>query len=145
MAAAYLKQGCLAGSGQPDDRYLALAERFGDTTSSQAQVAALQRLAIQETFRTDGRIEQLIAQLRLGFPIPVGWLHHGPAAAPRSGGPWRRPLEPGGGLGSGHPAGDHARPLRRGGSCGWGLREHRHWQWQVPALFLAQLGSPLDG
>jgi hypothetical protein len=88
MAAAYLKQGCLAGGGQPDDRYLALVERFGDTTNSQAQVAALQRLAIQETFRTDGRIEQLIAQLHLGFPIPVGWLHHGPAAAPRGGGHW---------------------------------------------------------
>ncbi|MFN6351651.1 MAG: hypothetical protein ACK40D_02075 [Cyanobacteriota bacterium] len=72
MAAAYLKPGCLAGGGQPDDRYLALVERFGDTTSSQAQVATLRRLGIQATFRTDGRIEQLIAQLRLGFPIPVG-------------------------------------------------------------------------
>jgi hypothetical protein len=86
MAAAFLKPGCMAGAGQPDDRYLAQVERFGDTTSSQAQIAALQRLGIQATFRTDGRIEQLIAQLRLGFPIPVGWLHHGPAAAPRGGG-----------------------------------------------------------
>ncbi|MFM7287645.1 MAG: C39 family peptidase, partial [Cyanobium sp.] len=88
MAAEALKPGCLAGAGQPDDRYLALVERFGDTTSSQAQIAALQRLGIQATFRTDGRIEQLIAQLRLGFPIPVGWLHHGSASAPRGGGHW---------------------------------------------------------
>jgi hypothetical protein len=88
MAAAFLKPGCLAGGGQPDDRYLALVERFGDTTSSQAQVAALRRLGIQATFRTDGRIEQLIAQLRFGFPIPVGWLHHGSAAAPGGGGHW---------------------------------------------------------
>jgi hypothetical protein len=36
----------------------------------------------------DGRIEQLIALLRLGFAIPVGWLHHGPASAPRGGGHW---------------------------------------------------------
>jgi hypothetical protein len=88
MAEAFLKPGCLAGGGQPDDRYLALVERFGDTTNSQAQVAALERLGVQATFRTDGRIEQLIAQLRLGFPIPVGWLHHGPVSSPRGGGHW---------------------------------------------------------
>ena len=88
MAAEFLKLGCLAGSGQPDDRYLALVERFGDTTSAQAQMAALERLGIHATFRTDGRIEQLIAQLRLGFPIPVGWLHHGPVSAPSGGGHW---------------------------------------------------------
>jgi hypothetical protein len=88
MAAEFLKPGCLAGSGQPDDRYLALVERFGDTTNSQAQVEALERLGVQATFRTDGRIEQLIAQLRLGFPIPVGWLHHGPVSSPRVGGHW---------------------------------------------------------
>ncbi len=88
MAAAYLRPGCLAGEGQEDDRYLALVERFGDTTNASAQVRALDRLGIEATFRTDGRIEQLIAQLRLGFPIPVGWLHHGPVSAPRGGGHW---------------------------------------------------------
>ena len=30
--------------------------------------------------KVHGRIEQLIAKLRLGFPIAVGWLHHGPAS-----------------------------------------------------------------
>ena len=88
MAAEFLKPGCLAGAGQLDDRYLALVQRLGDTTIALDQVAALERLGIQATFRTDGRIEQLIAQLRLGFPIPVGWLHHGPVEAPRGGGHW---------------------------------------------------------
>jgi hypothetical protein len=88
MAAEFLKPDCLAGAGQRDDRYLALVQRFGDTTNSQAQVSALRRLGIQATFRTDGRIEQLIAQLYLGFPIPVGWLHHGPVSAPSGGGHW---------------------------------------------------------
>jgi len=88
MAAAFLNPGCLDGQGQRDDRYLALVQRFGDTTNSQAQVAALRRLGIQATFRTDGRIEQLIAQLQLRIPIPVGWLHHGPVNAPRGGGHW---------------------------------------------------------
>ncbi len=88
MAAEFLKPGCLAGAGQPDDRYLALVQRLGDTTIAQDQVEALERLGIQATFRNDGRIEQLIAQLRLGFPIPVGWLHHGSVEAPRGGGHW---------------------------------------------------------
>jgi hypothetical protein len=88
MAAEFLKPGCLAGAGQPDDRYLALVQRLGDTTIALDQVEALERLGIQATFRNDGRIEQLIAQLRLGFPIPVGWLHHGPVDAPRGGGHW---------------------------------------------------------
>ena len=114
MAAEFLKPGCLAGSGQPDDRHLALVERFGDTTSAQAQMAALERLGIQTTFRNDGRIEELIAQLRLGFPIPVGWLHHGA----RVGSQRRWALEPGGGLGCGDQAGDHARPLWRGQAGG---------------------------
>ena len=37
MASAFLKPGCLAGGCQPDDGFLALVERFGDTTSSQAR------------------------------------------------------------------------------------------------------------
>jgi GH24 family phage-related lysozyme (muramidase) len=88
MAAAFLRPGCLAGEGQPDDRYLALVQRYGDSTEAHAQVRALERLGIQAEFRRDGRIEQLIAQLRLGFPVPVGWLHKGAASAPSGGGHW---------------------------------------------------------
>jgi hypothetical protein len=32
MAAAFLRPGCIAGSGQLDDPYLALVQRHGDTT-----------------------------------------------------------------------------------------------------------------
>ena len=88
MAAAFLKPGCLSGSGQEDDQYLALVQRHGDTTDASAQVAALQSLGIQARFRTDGRIEDLIAQLQQGIPCPVGWLHKGSASAPSGGGHW---------------------------------------------------------
>jgi GH24 family phage-related lysozyme (muramidase) len=88
MAAAFLRPGCLSGSGQVDDQYLALVQRHGDTTDASAQVAALQSLGIQARFRTDGRIEDLIAQLQQGIPCPVGWLHKGPASAPKGGGHW---------------------------------------------------------
>ena len=88
MAAAFLRPGCLNGSGQPDDRYLALVQRHGDTTEASAQVAALQSLGIQARFRTDGAIDDLIQQLQRGIPCPVGWLHKGPASAPHGGGHW---------------------------------------------------------
>ena len=88
MAAAYLKPGCLAGAGQLDDHYLALLQRHGDTTDAAAQIQTLRSLGIEAELRTDGRIEQLIAQLRLGIPVPVGWLHKGPVAAPSGGGHW---------------------------------------------------------
>ncbi len=88
MTAAFLRPGCLAGAGQLDDRYLALLQRHGDTTVAAAQIRTLQTLGIQAEFRTDGRIEQLIAQLRMGSPVPVGWLHHGPVSAPSGGGHW---------------------------------------------------------
>jgi hypothetical protein len=90
MAAAYLRPGCLAGSGQPDDQYLRLVRNFGDTTEAhaQVQVQALRRLGIEAELRTDGRPEQLLAQLQMGIPIPVGWLHHGPVDEPRGGGHW---------------------------------------------------------
>ena len=88
MAAAYLKPDCLKGSGQLDDQYLALVQRYGDTTDASAQVAALQNLGIQARFRSDGRIEHLIEQLQRGIPCPVGWLHKGSATAPTGGGHW---------------------------------------------------------
>jgi len=88
MAAAYLKPGCLAGASQLDDRYLGLLQRHGDTTGAAAQIQTLRSLGIEAELRTDGRIEQLIAQLKLGIPVPVGWLHRGPVAAPSGGGHW---------------------------------------------------------
>jgi hypothetical protein len=88
MAAAFLRPGSLNGSGQLDDQFLALVQRHGDTTDANAQVAALQSLGIQSRFRTDGAIDDLIAQLQRGIPCPVGWLHKGPASSPTGGGHW---------------------------------------------------------
>ena len=82
------RPGCLVGAGQLDDRYLALLQRHGDTTDAAAQIQTLRSLGIQAELCTVGRIEQLIAQLRLGIPVPVGWLHKGPVNAPSGGGHW---------------------------------------------------------
>ena len=88
MAAAFLRPGCLNGTGQLDDQFLALVQRHGDTTDASAQVAALQSLGIHARFRTDGDIDHLIHQLQRGIPCPVGWLHKGPASSPTGGGHW---------------------------------------------------------
>ena len=88
MAAAFLRPGCIKSSGQLDDQFLALVQCHGDTTDANAQVAALLSLDIQARFRTDGAIDDLIHQLQLGIPCPVGWLHKGSAASPTGGGHW---------------------------------------------------------
>ena len=88
MAAAFLKPGCIKGSGQLDDQYLALVQRPGDTTDATAQVATLQSLGLHARFRTDGRIEHLVEQINRRVPYPVGGLHKGSASAPSGGGHW---------------------------------------------------------
>ena len=80
--------GAVQKSQTNSDHYLALLQRHGDTTDAAAQIQTLRSLGIEAELRTDGRIEQLIAQLRLGVPVPVGWLHKGPVAAPSGGGHW---------------------------------------------------------
>ena len=80
MAAEFLRPGCLSGAaGQPDDRYLAIVQRHGDTTDAQAQIRALAELGIMARLRTDGRIEDLIAHL-LWRPLECGGRLGSPAA-----------------------------------------------------------------
>lgn len=89
MAAEFLQPGCLKRPGrQPDDVYLEIVKRFGDTTDAAAQISALRTLKIAAVMRFDGRIANLVAQLRAGIPAPVGWLHRGPVSAPSGGGHW---------------------------------------------------------
>jgi len=89
MAAIFLRPGCMgSGGGQLDDRYLQRVNRHGDSTEAAAQVAALADLQVKARLRTDGTIEQLVAQLQQGRPVPVGWLHKGSVSAPSGGGHW---------------------------------------------------------
>ena len=69
--------------------------------------------------------------------------HHRGLAAPWAGVGslcWQ-PLEPGDWLGSGHLAGDHARPLRRGQAGGGWVSDHRYRQWKGAAVFAEELGA----
>ena len=71
-----------------DDEYNAIRARFGDSTSSSAQLRALGSLGLQVQFRQTGSAETLERILREGRPVPVGWLHKGPISRPAGGGHW---------------------------------------------------------
>lgn len=71
-----------------DDQYNVIRARYGDTTSSTAQVLALQSLGLKTDFLTNGSTSVLEGDLRAGRPVAVGWLHKGPVSAPSGGGHW---------------------------------------------------------
>lgn len=71
-----------------DDEYNKLRAKFGDSTSAEAQLATLRLLGLTANFRTDGAAASLEREINEGRPVAVGWLHHGPLAAPSGGGHW---------------------------------------------------------
>jgi len=76
------------GKVKSDDEYNAIRAKFGDTTDSQAQLAALRSLGLQARFATNCAPGLLELELRAGRPVAVGWLHKGPAQSPSGGGHW---------------------------------------------------------
>jgi hypothetical protein len=76
------------GKVKSDNEYNQVRAKYGDTTSSTAQVKALQSLGLNALFRTNGTAADLERLLKEGRPIPVGWLHHGTPANPTGGGHW---------------------------------------------------------
>ncbi|WP_438983582.1 glycoside hydrolase family protein [Vulcanococcus sp.] len=71
-----------------DDAYNAIRAKYGDTTSAEAQLAALRSLGLKADFHTNGRPDALEREISAGRPVAVGWLHQGPTSAPRGGGHW---------------------------------------------------------
>jgi GH24 family phage-related lysozyme (muramidase) len=76
------------GKVKSDDEYNLIRAKFGDTTDSQAQLAALRSLGLQARFVTNAAPGLLELELRAGRPVAVGWLHKGPAQSPSGGGHW---------------------------------------------------------
>jgi hypothetical protein len=82
-----LKPGTLPGANG-DDAYLAVVQRYGDTTDATAQLQALAHYGITAQLVQDadfGLIEQQIAR---GIPIPCGYIHRGPVERPTGSGHW---------------------------------------------------------
>lgn len=76
------------GAVSSDDEYNEIRQRFGDSTSGEAQLRALRHLGLNAAFYTTGKPINLFSQLQVGLPVAVGWLHKGPVSAPSGGGHW---------------------------------------------------------
>jgi hypothetical protein len=71
-----------------DDEYNSIRSKYGDTTSKDAQLAALRSLGLSARFITNGNSALLENEIRNGRPVAVGWLHKGNISYPTGGGHW---------------------------------------------------------
>lgn len=76
------------GKTASDDAYNAIRAKYGDSTSNQAQLAALRSLGLKADFFTNGTPAALEREIDAGRPVAVGWLHKGPVGAPAGDGHW---------------------------------------------------------
>ena len=60
-----------------DDEYNEIRAKYGDSTSVDAQLAALRSLGLQAEFRKNGDADLVEQELEAGRPVLVGWLHAG--------------------------------------------------------------------
>ena len=85
MAMDYLDSDAIEGD---DDWYLNEVFKYGDSVSSDAQLAAARSLGFEVDFHMDGSEQDLIDQLDKGIPVPIGILHNGSVDHPTGGGHW---------------------------------------------------------
>ena len=71
MVAAYYKR------VTTDDEYNEIRAKFGDTTSVEAHLAALQSLGLQAEFRKDGTADMVELEIENGRPVMVAYLSEG--------------------------------------------------------------------
>jgi hypothetical protein len=76
------------GKVKNDDEYNVIRARYGDTTSKDAQLAALRSLGLNAKFVTNGNSALLENEIRNNRPVAVGWLHQGNVNKPTGGGHW---------------------------------------------------------
>lgn len=76
------------GRVKNDDEYNVIRARYGDTTSKDAQLAALRSLGLNAKFITNGNSALLENEIRNNRPVAVGWLHQGNVNKPTGGGHW---------------------------------------------------------
>jgi len=87
MAVKYLLPDALKGSNADDD-YLRTVLKYGDTTLSTSQIKACQQYGVFATFYQKGTRQDLLNELKAGYPVATGILHKGHASNPVGGGHW---------------------------------------------------------
>jgi len=76
MVAAFYKK------VKTDDEYNAIRIKYGDTTSVEAQIQALESLGLNATFITNADRDIIEIEIESGRPVIVGWLDKGPINSP---------------------------------------------------------------
>jgi len=71
-----------------DDSYNLIRKKYGDSTDVHAQINALKELGLRATFEQQGTATDLEAEIKMGYPTPVGWLHKGNVSKPSGSGHW---------------------------------------------------------
>jgi hypothetical protein len=82
-----LKPGTLPGANG-DDAYLAVVQRYGDTTDANAQLQALAHYGVHAQLVQDADFGLIEQQIDRGIPIPCGYIHRGPVERPTGSGHW---------------------------------------------------------
>jgi GH24 family phage-related lysozyme (muramidase) len=82
-----IKPGTLQ-SANGDDQYLAVVQRFGDTTDANAQIRALAHYGVSARLVQNADFQLIEQQINRGVPVPCGYLHRGPVDRPTGSGHW---------------------------------------------------------
>jgi GH24 family phage-related lysozyme (muramidase) len=82
-----IKPGTLKGANG-DDQYLAVVQRFGDTTDASAQLRALAHFGVTARLVQDADFQLLEQQINRGIPVPCGYIHRGVVQRPTGSGHW---------------------------------------------------------
>ena len=82
-----IKPGTLKGANG-DDQYLAVVQRFGDTTDASAQIRALAHFGVTARLVQTADFKLLEQQVNRGIPVPCGYIHRGPVQRPTGSGHW---------------------------------------------------------
>ena len=82
-----IRPGTLSGVNG-DDQYLAVVQRYGDTTDATAQLQALAHYGITAQLVQDADFRLIEQQIARGIPVPCGTIHRGPVERPTGSGHW---------------------------------------------------------
>ena len=82
-----LKPGTLQGA-DGDDQYLAVVQRYGDTTDANAQLQTLTHYGVTARLVQTADFELIEEQIIRGIPVPCGTIHRGPVDRPTGSGHW---------------------------------------------------------
>ena len=82
-----IKPGTLKGANG-DDQYLAVVQRFGDTTDANVQLQALAHFGVTARLVQNADFQLIEQQINRGIPVPCGYIHRGPVDRPTGSGHW---------------------------------------------------------